>query len=569
MIRQPIVTICGHVDHGKTSLLDSIRGTKVAEKEAGRITQKISFTLFPAENIVKGCYLLDKHNIAIKIPGFLFIDTPGHAAFTNLRKRGGSLADLAIVVVDINEGLMPQTSEVLQILKQNKTPFIVALNKIDNISGWRNLNEDIKQNIDSQATHTKDDFQEKLYTIIAALESHGFKSDLFYQVDDYTKKVCLVPLSAKTKEGLPELLMILCGISQKFLSEQLSLGEKAKGVIFEIKKEKAFSYIQAIIYDGKLKQGDEIAIASFHKPIISKIRVLEKVCPLCDKFENVKEASAAIGLRMQLTNSDGILPGMPFQIFQDNLQEIEKEFKKDLSTIETEEQGIIVKADSLGSLEALLILLRQANISVLKAGIGSITKQDITSAKTNLESQQENAVIAGFNVTLEQELGKEDLGKVKLITDDVVYKLIENIQLWQKEKRAEIEKEKMLGLASICKLEILTQYVFRNSNPAIFGVKVVGGKLKSGLRLIDNNGEEIARVKAIQSENMPVEHAEQGMEVAISLPGTTFDRQLKNSKFLYANISERQFRDFKKNKELLSSEEISILQEIAVIKKFF
>ncbi len=569
MIRQPIVTICGHVDHGKTSLLDSIRGTKVAEKEAGRITQKISFTLFPAENLKKGCYLLDKHDIAVKIPGFLFIDTPGHAAFTNLRKRGGSLADLAIVVVDINEGLMPQTSEVLSILKQNKTPFIVALNKIDNISGWRKFDDDIKQNIESQAQHIKDNFQEKLYTIIAALESHGFKSDLFYEVDDYTKKVCLVPISAKTKEGLPELLMILCGISQKFLSSQLSLGEKAKGVIFEIKKEKAFSYIQAIIYDGKLKQGDEIAIASFHKPIISKIRVLERVCPLCDKFENVKEASAAIGLRMQLTNSDGILPGMPFQIFNDNLEEIEKEFKKDLSTIETEEQGIIVKADSLGSLEALLILLRQASISVLRAGIGSINKQDITSAKTNLENNPENAVVLGFNVALEQEIAQQELGKAKLITDDVVYKLIENLQEFQKLKRAEILKEKMMGLASICKLEILTSYVFRNSNPAIFGVKVLGGKLKSGLPLIDDLGEEIARVKAIQSEKNSVNEASQGMEVAISLSGTTFDRQLKNSRFLYANISERQFKEFKKNKELLSSEEISILQEIAQIKKFF
>jgi len=569
MIRRPIITICGHVDHGKTSLLDSLRGTTVAAKEAGGITQKISFTLFPAENILKGCYLLDKYNIAVKIPGFLFIDTPGHAAFTNLRKRGGSLADLAIVVMDINEGIMPQTAEVLQILKQNKTPFIVALNKIDNLSGWRKLDEDIKLSLEKQPSHIKNQFDEKLYTIIAALDRYGFNSDLFWNVEDYTKKICLVPLSAKTREGLPELLMMICGISQKFLSKQLSLGEKAKGVIFEIKKEKAFCHIQAIIYDGKLKQGDEIAIASFHKPIIAKVRVLEEACPLCDKFKPAKEATAATGLKLQLTNSEGILPGMPFQIFQDNLQEIEKEFKKDLSSIETQPEGIIIKADSLGSLEAFLVLLAQANIPVLRAGIGSINKQDITAAKTNLENNQENAVIAGFNTVLDPEIEKSDLGKVKLITDEVVYKLIEKLQEFQKSRRDEILKEKLLGLASICKLEILPGYVFRNSNPAIFGVKILGGKLKSGLPLIDNLGQEIARVKAIQSENKSVDEASEGMEAAISLPGTTFDRQLKSSKFLYVDINERQFKEFKKNKDLLSSREISILQEIAVIKKFF
>ena len=218
MIRQPIVTIAGHVDHGKTTILDSIRGTKIAEKEAGKITQKISFTLFPAEHIKKGCYLLDKYGITLKIPGFLFVDTPGHQAFTNLRKRGGSLADLAILVIDINEGIMPQTSEVLQILKQNKTPFIVALNKTDRISGWRKQDEDLKKSIDMQAAHAKQNFQEKLYKIISAIETHGFKSDLFYEVKDFTEKVALVPCSAKTKEGLAELLMVLCGLSRKFLS---------------------------------------------------------------------------------------------------------------------------------------------------------------------------------------------------------------------------------------------------------------------------------------------------------------------------------------------------------------
>ena len=565
MMRQPIVTICGHVDHGKTSVLDSIRGTSVAAKEAGGITQKISFTSFPAENIKKGCFLLDKYNIPVKIPGFLFIDTPGHQAFTNLRKRGGSLADLAILVIDINEGIMPQTAEVISILKQNKTPFIVALNKIDRISGWRKQEDNLKTSIEKQATRTQQDYQEKLYKIISALESHGFKSDVFWQVEDFTKKLALIPISAKTGEGIPELLMVLCGLCQKFLSKQLSLGEKAKGVIFEIKKEKALSCIEAILYDGKLKQGDEIAIASFTKPIVSKVRALEAICPLCDKFENKKEVFASIGIRMQLTESKGILPGMPFSIFKNNIQEIEKEFKKEIQdTIKTDNEGIIIKAESLGSLEAMLILLKQNNINVLKAGIGNINKEDIISAKSSKEMLYK--IVLGFNVEIEEDakiLEKE----VKILKDDVVYKLIENLQKWREEKRKEIEKEKLLGLTSIFKLEILPQHIFRNSKPAIFGVRVLAGKLKQNSHLINENNEEIGRVKAIQSENKSVEEAEEGMEIAISVPGTTFDRQLKDSKFLFSDLTEFQFKEFKKNKELLSSKEISAIKEIADIKR--
>ena len=564
MMRQPIVTICGHVDHGKTSLADAIRGTKVAEKEAGKITQKISFTSFPAENIKKGCFLLDKYNIPVKIPGFLLVDTPGHQAFTNLRKRGGSLADLAIVVISIIDGVMPQTAEVLSILKQNKTPFIVCMNKIDSLSGWRKQDEDIKLNIEKQSIHTQQEFQEKMYKITSALESHGFKSELFFNLKDFTQKICLVPISAKTKEGLAELLMVLCGISQKFLSKQLSLGEKARGVIFELKKEKSMSYIEAILYDGKLKQGDEIAIATFGNPIIAKIRALEEICPLCDKFENKKEVIAATGIRMQLSEAEKILPGMPFQILKGNIQEIEKEFKKELNEIETDSEGIIIKAESLGSLEALLFLLKQANIKVLKAEIGNIKKSDISAAKANANLLDK--CILGFNVVVDED-AKPMQGQIKIFIDDVVYKLIENLTKWGEEKRKEIEKEKLLGLTSIFKLEILHKFVFRNSKPAIFGVKVLAGKLKQNIETITENNEEIARIKAIQHENKAIREAEKGMEIAISLPGTTFDRQLKNARFLYSQLTEKQFKNFKENKELLTGEEVSVLKEIADIKR--
>ncbi len=567
-IRQPIVTVCGHVDHGKTSILDKLRQSSVQEKEAGGITQKISFTLYPIEKLKTSCPLIEKSGIKLNIPGFLFIDTPGHAAFTNLRKRGGSLADLAVLVIDINEGIKPQTAEVIQILKINKTPFIIALNKIDNIPGWRKLDDSLQKSIDSQSQRTKQNFDEKYMTIIGSLSSYGFDSDLFYNIKDFAKKIALVPCSAKTNEGIPELILMLCGLSQRYLQDKLSLGKDAKGVMLEVKKEKESSYIEAILYDGELSRKNEIAVSSFEgEPMITRIRVLEEILPLSQKFKPKEDVWASTGIRMQLIEKINVLPGLPFVIYKNNKEKIKESFKKELSeNIKTDKQGIIAKADSLGSLEALLLMLKQNNIPVVKAGIGKINKNDIISAKANLKINELDAVIVGFNVSTDEE-AEEIKGNTKIILDDVIYKLIENLIEFRDAKRKDIEKERLLGLAPLCKLKILPQYVFRNTNPAIFGVRIEAGKIIPGLELIDKEEEKIGKIKNIQSENKSVEEAREGMEVAISVPGTNFERKLKDKEFLYYDITKKQLENFKKNKDLLSQNEIKLLQEIAEIKK--
>ncbi|MFA5993242.1 MAG: translation initiation factor IF-2 [Candidatus Pacearchaeota archaeon] len=563
-IRQPIVTVAGHVDHGKTSLLDAIRCSSVAECEAGNITQKISFTWFTTEYLKKSCPLIEKNKIELEIPGFLFIDTPGHAAFNNLRKRGGSLADLAILVIDINEGIKPQTTEVIQIMKANKTPFVIALNKIDRIGGWSKISEALNENIERQPQHVRQEFDEKLYTLIGALNSYGIDPDLYYKITDFTKHIALIPCSAKTKEGIPELLMVLCGLSQRFLKQQLTLGNKAKGVILEIKQEKAMNFIEAILYDGTLSVGDEIAIATFDEPVSTKIKAIHQIQPMSMKFSPVEEVSAAAGIRIQISDRFDILPGMPFTTYT-NLEEVNKELKKEIGgNVQLDKKGVIIKADSLGSLEAMLVLLRQSNIEVVKAGIGNINKTDLLAAKANLQIDEIDAIVLGFNVVIDEEV--KDLYGVKVLTDSVIYKLIENVQKFRDEKAREIERNRLMELAKIVKLEILPQYVFRNSNPAIFGVRVVAGTLASGMELIDEEGEDIGRVKNVQSENKSVDTATQGMEVAIALPGVTFDRHLKDKNYLYSNTTEKQFRKFKENKDLLSGDELSVLAQISQIK---
>ena len=565
-IRMPIITVAGHVDHGKTSILDSIRKTKVYDTEAGGITQKISFTKVPIEDIEKTCPLLKKDNIKLDFPGFLFIDTPGHAAFSHLRKRGGSLADITILVMDINEGIMPQTSEVIEILKLNKIPLVIALNKIDNISGWRKMSGNLKDDIEMQSANTKMTFDEKLLTIIGSLYHHGFNARLFYEIKDFTKEVALIPCSAKSGEGIAELILMLSGLSQKFLKNKLKLRKDAKGVILEIKKEKSIEYAEAILYDGQLSSNDEIAIASFGDPIISKIRILEEILPISNKFRHSDIVYAANGIRMQLISSEGILPGMPFTFFRGNLEEIKNEFKSDITEkIKTDETGIIVKADSLGSLEALMTLLRKEKIPVISAGIGKINKKDVIQAKSNLEKDKINAIIIGFNTGIDEEV--KIANDIKILTNEVIYKLVEGLLEFQNQKINEIKKERLMSLATISKLKILKQYVFRNSNPAVFGVAIEAGRLRKGMPLIDEQGKKIAKVRDIQENKNSVEDANEGREIALSLPGVNFERQLAEKDYLYSDLSEKQFKKFKENKDLLTGSELAALQKIGEIKR--
>ncbi len=566
-IRQPIIAVVGHVDHGKTSILDSLRGSSIQEREVGGITQKISFTSYHIEHLKKTFPIIEKSGISLKIPGFLFIDTPGHASFTNLRKRGGSLADLAILVIDINEGIKPQTQEVLQILKHNKTPFIILLNKIDRIQGWKAHDFDLKKSIQSQAVNTKQIFDEKYFTLIGSLSSLGFETDLFYNITDFTKKIALIPCSAETKQGIPELMMMLCGLSQKYLENKLSLGKEAKGVVLEIKKEKSMSYAESILYDGELSKDEEIAVANLEgKPVTTKIRILEEIEPLGFRFKSKEKVEASTGLRMQFSDKIEVLPGMPFIAYKSDKKEIEKIFKKEISeNIQTQKQGIIAKADSLGSLEALLVLLRQNKVPVVKAGIGNINKTDVISAKANLEINELDALIVGFNVSVDEEAGQIP-ESVKVFTNEVIYKLIENINEFREEKRKEIEKKRLFGLGTLCKLKVLHKYVFRNTKPAIFGVKVEVGKIISRQNLIDEKGEKVGSVKNIQSENKSVEEATEEMEVAVSIPGVNFERQMKDRKFLYSDLFESQLKILKKNKDLISQKEIRLLEEIEEIK---
>ena len=578
MLRQLIITILGNVDSGKTQLLDTIRNTAIIESEPGRITQSIGCSIITIDTIKKiSGDLLQKHKLEIKIPGFVIIDTPGHAAFTNLRKRGGNLADIAILVIDLNEGVKPRTIECIDILKQYKTPFVVALNKIDLLAGWSpSLKINLLENIKKQNENAMLLLEKKLYEVVGRLSELGFNAERFDRVEDYTKQIAIIPISAKTGEGLAELLMVMTGMSQKFLEKSLKVDVKgyAKGTILEVKEEKGLgTTVDAIIYDGTLKQNDTIVIGSLDEPIATKVKALFEPLPLAEmrdkkaKFMSVKGITAATGVKISAPELDKVVAGMPLRSCEPGeVQKIKEEIKKEVEEvlIETDKQGIVIKADSLGSLEALIKILKEKNIEIKKASIGNISKKDISDAETSYEKSPLQSVILGFNVGLMPEVKVAD---VKVLHHNIIYKLIEDFEKWQQETKKQLESKEIAYLYRPCKLQVMKGYVFRQNNPAIVGIDVLAGTLKVGTPLMKKDGIAITEAKSIQQEQENIEKAEKGKQVAVSLPNVTVGRQIHEDDILYSAIPEEHFRKLKEFKKYLAQEEISILKEIAEIMR--
>ncbi len=575
-MRSPICVMLAHVDHGKTSILDRIRGTAIAAKEAGGITQSIGASIIPISVIQTMCEdLLQQLKMNITIPGILFVDSPGHAAFTNLRRRGGNLADIAILVVDINDGFKPQTFECVEILRHYKTPFVIAANKIDMISGWKSHSGSVLHSISQQNPQVIAQIETKMYEIVGKLfEVSQLSADRFDRVSDFTKTIAIIPTSARTGEGIPELVMMLTGLAQRFMGDKLHVSESgAKGTVLEIKEEKGLgTTLDVILYDGKLKVNDTIIVGSLGEPIVTKVRGLFEPAPLSEmrdkktKFKSVKEVYAAMGVKVAAPQLENAVSGMPIvSASQNEIETIKQDIQKEVEEvlINTDEKGIIIKAESLGSLEALLTLLREKGFTIGKASIGNISKKDIADALSNYDADPLQAVIVGFNV--KNELSEH--AKVKVILHDVIYKLIDDLLAWKEEQIKKQQSGEIGILVKPCKIQLMKGYTFRQSNPAVCGVEILNGMLKVGTPLIKEDGSKVADVKSIQHEQENLSEAEKGKQVAISLPGVTIGRGLREGDILYSDIPEDDFKKMKELKRLLTDDEVIVLKEVAQIHR--
>ncbi len=580
-IRQPIVCVLGHVDTGKTLLLDQIRKSSVQAREVGGMTQHIGASFFPVETLKEiAGPLLKMIGGDIQIPGLLVVDTPGHEVFANLRRRGGGVADIAILVIDVLKGFEAQTRECMGILKSRKTPFIVVVNKIDRIAGWKpQKSTSFLESAKHQDPYVRQDLDEHLYSIIGKFSEMGFRSDRFDRIKDFQRTIALVPTSAKTGEGISELVAVLTGLTQQYLKGRLqtTVGP-AKGTVLEVKEEVGLGVtVNVIIYDGVLRKGDTIVLGGRQAPITTTIRAILLPKPLDeirdprDKFSSVDEVSAAAGVKIAAPNLDDALAGAPLYAVpsEAEIERYTKDVFEELMKIRvsTELDGIVVKTDTLGSLEAAAECLTNNGVPIRLADVGDVSKRDITEAAVVKEKEPLYGVILAFNVKVLPDAEEEAADrKIPIFRHNVIYHLIDEYLSWMRNEKETRERGEFEKLVRPGKIKVLPGYVFRRAKPAIVGVQVLAGQISPKLQLMTADGKEVGEILQIQDKGETASSAEAGREVAVSIDKPMVGRHFNEGDTLYVKVPESHARELlAKFEAQLSPDEIETLKEIIQI----
>ena len=583
-LRQPVVVVLGHVDSGKTSLLDRIRGTAVQEREAGGITQHIGASFFPIETIrnITGHLYSKISRSETQIPGLLVIDTPGHEIFANLRMRGGSAADIAIVVVDVNKGFEAQTIESIEILKTRKVPYLIALNKVDMISGWRKSGMPfIIEEMKKQDPIIQEAIDIKIYDVVGSLSRLGYNSEAFWRVKDFTKELAIVPVSAATGVGIPELLAVLIGLSQQYLVKRLEQHKVgARGIVLEINEEVGLGpSANVILLDGILKHGDSIVIAKREGAIITKIKSILLPKPLDemrdprDKFKPVDQVISAAGLKITSPDLNGVLAGSPLYTIEKKDDEntlkqmVESEVKS--AILNTDSNGVILRCDTIGSIEAIIDLLKRADIPVRSADIGHITRRDIIEASAVREKDRYLGVVLGFNVKVLDDAEKESYERnIKIFNERIIYNLVRNYTDWVTYQREHEDSILFNEIPPICKFQFMRGYIFRRNDPAVFGAEILVGRLRQKVTVVSEDGKKIGTVQQVQENGKPIEEAVKGMQVAVSIKGPVIGRQLNEDDIIYTDLNSRHAKILTERfSHRLNEEEKQVFDRIITMKR--
>lgn len=573
-LRTPIVAVLGHVDHGKTTLLDRIRGSAITEGEPGAITQHIGATAVPLTVISDlAGQLVDPTDF--DLPGLLFIDTPGHHSFATLRSRGGALADIAILVVDIMDGFQPQTLEAIDILRRTETPFVVAANKIDTVPGWNpSEGSPIQSSYEQQSDRVRETVDDRLYDIIGELSDSGFPADFYWRVNDFRNTIGVVPLSAVTGEGVPDLLTVLMGLSQRYMREEMTvdIAGPGMGTVLEVKEERGLgTTIDVVVYNGTIQRGDQIVVGGVNSPIVTDVRALLQPRALEEiraenQFEQVETVTAAAGVKIAAPDLDSAMAGAPVRVTRDRqLQTVIAEVEEALAEfdIETEDDGVVVKADTLGSLEAISDSLQEIEVPIMRAEVGVVAPRDITVASTNPDPVYR--AVLGFSVdVLDNARRAADEQDVELFVDDVIYRLVEGYEEYVAGIEASQQSTILENITRPARFRILRDHVFRQNNPAVVGVEILAGTLRRNVPVaIVRNGdvERIGTVQGIQSQGDELDEARSGDRVSVAIEGPTIGRGVEEEDELWVDLPEKHAKILEQElREELPADEREALQ---------
>nr|XP_002127409.1 eukaryotic translation initiation factor 5B-like [Ciona intestinalis] len=536
-LRSPIICVMGHVDTGKTKILDKIRHTNVQDGEAGGITQQIGATNIPVNAILEQTKMV-KDRKEIQLPGLLVIDTPGHESFSNLRSRGSSNCDMAILVVDIMHGLEPQTIESINMLKKKKTPFVVALNKIDRLYEWKSQPKmDITNCIQSQKKNVMNELTEKVNGVIVQFAEQGLNVKLYYENEDPKHWISMIPTSAISGDGMGNLMALVVQLCQTVLVKRLMYSEQLQCTVLEVKAIQGLgTTIDVILTNGRLKYGDTIVVPGVEGPIVTHVKGLLMPEPLKElrvknPYTKYSEVKAAQGIKILAKDLDKAMAGASLLVARGEeeieicKEEVQAEVNEALKAIKLQERGVFVQASTLGSLEALLEFLKQSKIPYAGIGIGPVHRKDIMKASVMLEHDDQWAVILAFDVKVEREAQEiaENLG-VKIFTADIIYHLFDAFM----QHREDLKKRKQDEFRQVavfpCKIRIAPNCVFKSRDPIIIGVQVESGQLRVGTPICAQlpSGEilPVGIVASMEFNHKPIEIARKPQEVCIKIEGT-------------------------------------------------
>ncbi len=518
--RSPIMCIMGHVDTGKTKLLDNIRNTNVQDGEVGGITQQIGASFIPL-----GTLYNRTKNTNIKIPGLLMIDTPGHEAFSNLRQRGSSLCDIAIIVIDIMGGLEQQTIQSINMLIKSNIKFVFALNKIDRLYGWIS-NDKIDIQTALNENHVSDgEFKNRLHDITTQIMELGLNAKLFWDNDSRDDTISICPISAKTGEGIHDLLNVVIDICQNDISDNIIFKDELKCIVMEKTiNETLGDSIDVILINGTLKKGDTISLQTNDGIINTTIKNL--LTPPPNKESRIKSeyihhelVKGSMGVKIVSNDINKAIVGTQIYLSSDDLIDT---LVPETSTMKLQEEGVIVYASTQGSLEALVHYLQnecKPSVPISNVFIGSITKKQILKLSINKTSKKEFSTILAFNVNIEDEaLQLANKNGITIFSAEIIYHLFD---FYTKYRQDVINERKTLYRPQAifpCTLKILEKHIYNKKNPLIFGVTVLDGNLHVGTPIIALDTKTyIGKVTSIQLNNNEVNIANKGTDVCIKV----------------------------------------------------
>ena len=546
------------------------------DREAGGITQHIGATEVPANllNELCGPLLGDK---SFDSPGLLFIDTPGHHSFSTLRSRGGALADIAILMVDVMEGVRPQTIESIRILKQAKTPFVIAANKVDRIHGWDSIHgRSMAQAVREQTKDAQALFEQRYWDLVGKFAEHGFNIEMYSKVKDFTQEIALVPISAREGEGIQDLLAVVIGLAERYLEDKLTDIEGAgEGTVLEMKEERGLGKtLDVILYRGSIKKGDEIVLVTDEGGVSTHVRGMfaprgmSEMRDAGNRWDDTEAAHAASGLKISAPDLDGVLAGTTLRVVSNDAERQEAISLADAEanlSVELDEEGVTIKADTVGGLEALAKELRAVEVPIRHASIGKVNRRDVRSAENSNDPL--HRIILAFATEIlpdaEEEIENSENG-VKYLGSDIIYHILEEREEWVEQRTRELEEASREKVVYPGRILLLPDHTFRVSKPAVVGVRVLAGRIHVGQRLL-KNGERVGQIKSIRSGQDSMKEAKQGAEVAVAIDGVTVGRQIDEDDVLLVDIPESHAKKLRKMD--LTSAELEVLEELTAIHR--